>query len=252
MPIHDKIAAAKKISELLNAILTNGDFHLRYKITVDPQVGSDREWERPEILVEISGADSPLVLENGGELLRAFEHVALEMLRLAPDEHEKISFDCQNFRSARCRSCAWLPTSPLSGFARPACRMPSRPCRHASAASCIWRCAISTTCAPKATAKPCSATSWSIPRTTKASRPRRQYRGEDKSIHHSLYTENFSLFARNLVAHRRCHRLCMPFCTILSEAVPHQPDSNAELLRRAGEGSRSLHSESDVSLCLSW
>jgi spoIIIJ-associated protein len=101
MPIHDKIATAKKISELLNSILTAGDFRLRYKITVDPQVGADREWERPEILVEISGADSPLVLENGGELLRAFEHVALEMLRLAPDEHEKINFDCQNFRSAR-------------------------------------------------------------------------------------------------------------------------------------------------------
>lgn len=100
MPIEDKIAAAKKISELLNSVFSAGDFRLHYKITVDPQV-ADREWERPEILVELSGADSPLVLENGGELLRAFEHVSLEMLRLAPDEHEKISFDCQNFRSAR-------------------------------------------------------------------------------------------------------------------------------------------------------
>jgi len=100
MPIPDKIAAAKKISELLNSVFAAGDFRLRYKITVDPPVG-DREWERPEILVELSGSDSPLLLENGGELLRAFEHVSLEMLRLAPDEHEKISFDCQNFRAAR-------------------------------------------------------------------------------------------------------------------------------------------------------
>ena len=101
MPIPDKIAAAKQISEFLNGILAKGDFHLRYKITVDPPLTSDREWEHPEILVELSGADSSLVLENGAELLRAFEHVALEMLRLAPDEHEKVSFDCQNFRSAR-------------------------------------------------------------------------------------------------------------------------------------------------------
>ena len=100
MPITDKIAAAKQISELLNNIFTTGDFRLRYKITVDPPV-ADREWERPEILVELSGADSSLVLENGAELLRAFEQVALEMLRLAPDEHEKVSFDCNNFRSAR-------------------------------------------------------------------------------------------------------------------------------------------------------
>lgn len=101
MPIPDKIAAAKKISEFLNGIFAKGDFHLRYKITVDPPPTSDREWERPEILVELSGADSSLVLENGAELLRAFEHVSLEMLRLAPDEHEKVGFDCQNFRSAR-------------------------------------------------------------------------------------------------------------------------------------------------------
>ncbi|MGO9515465.1 MAG: protein jag [Candidatus Korobacteraceae bacterium] len=101
MPIPDKIAAARKISEFLNGVIANGDFHLRYKITVDPPVTSDRQWEHPEILVELSGADSPLVLENGAELLRAFEHVSLEMLRLAPDEHEKVSFDCQNFRSAR-------------------------------------------------------------------------------------------------------------------------------------------------------
>ena len=101
MPIPDKVAAAKKISELLNTVFTAGDFRLRYKITVDPVVGAEREWERPEILVELSGTDSPLVLENGGELLRALEHIALEMLRLAPDEHEKISFDCQNFRAAR-------------------------------------------------------------------------------------------------------------------------------------------------------
>jgi spoIIIJ-associated protein len=101
MPIPDKIAAAKKISELLNGIIANGDFRLRYKITVDPPLAGDREWEHPEIMVELSGADSPLLLENGAELLRAFEHVSLEALRLAPDEHDKVNFDCQNFRSAR-------------------------------------------------------------------------------------------------------------------------------------------------------
>lgn len=101
MPIPDKIAAAKKISELLNTVIADADFRLHYKITVDPPLTSDREWEHPEILVELSGADSPLVLENGGELLRALEQVSIEMLRLGPDEHDKLSFDCQNFRSAR-------------------------------------------------------------------------------------------------------------------------------------------------------
>jgi spoIIIJ-associated protein len=100
MPIADKIAAAKKISELLNGIITTGDFHLRYKIFVDPPV-AEHDFDKPVIKVELSGGDSPLVLERGGELLRAFEHIALEMLRLAPDEHDQVIFDCQNFRSAR-------------------------------------------------------------------------------------------------------------------------------------------------------
>jgi spoIIIJ-associated protein len=100
MPITDKIAAAKKISELLSGIITTGDFHLRYKIMVDPPAG-EHDFDKPVIKVELSGADSPRVLERGGELLRAFEHVALEMLRIAPDEHDKVIFDCQNFRSAR-------------------------------------------------------------------------------------------------------------------------------------------------------
>lgn len=100
MPITDKIAAAKKISELLNGIITTGDFHLRYKIMVDPPP-ADHDFAHPEIKVDLSGADSPLVKERGGELLRAFEHVALEMLRLGPDEHDRVIFDCENFRAAR-------------------------------------------------------------------------------------------------------------------------------------------------------
>jgi spoIIIJ-associated protein len=100
MPITDKIAAAKRISELLNGIIATGDFRLRYKIMVDPP-SAELDFDKPVIKVDLSGADSPLVKERGGELLRAFEHVALEMLRLAPDEHDQVIFDCENFRSAR-------------------------------------------------------------------------------------------------------------------------------------------------------
>src|SRR3974390_3471579 len=100
MPIADKIAAAKKISELLNGIISTGDFRLRYKIMVAPPA-ADHDFAHPQIKVELSGADSPLVKERGGELLRAFEQVALEMLRLGPDEHELGVFDCENFRANR-------------------------------------------------------------------------------------------------------------------------------------------------------
>ena len=97
----DKIAAANKINEFLKSVVTHGGLHLKYRITVDPPLPEDRDWERPEILVEFAGPDSTLLLDRGGELLRALELLALEMLHLASGEHEKISFDCQNRRSLR-------------------------------------------------------------------------------------------------------------------------------------------------------
>jgi spoIIIJ-associated protein len=99
--LSDKIAAAKKIDEFLRALVTHGALRLKYRITVDPPLPEEREWERPEILVELSGPDSVLLLERGGELLRAIELLAIEMLRLPGNEHEKISFDCMNHRAIR-------------------------------------------------------------------------------------------------------------------------------------------------------
>jgi spoIIIJ-associated protein len=101
MPIPDKVAAARKIEEFLRGIATLGGLRLKYRITVDPPLPEERDWERPEILVELSGPDSTLLLERGGELLRAIELLAIEMLRLPPNEHEKVSFDCMNQRAMR-------------------------------------------------------------------------------------------------------------------------------------------------------
>ena len=101
MSIPDKIAAANKINDLLKGIVANGGLRLKYRITVDPPLAEQRDWERPEILVEFVGPDSPLLLERGGELLRSIEFLALEMLRLPGNEHEKICFDCMNHRGMR-------------------------------------------------------------------------------------------------------------------------------------------------------
>ena len=101
MSIPDTVVAANKINEFLQAVVTHGGLRLKYRIVVDPPIPEDRDWERPEILVDFSGPDSPLLLDRGGELLRALEHIALEMLRLPSGEHEKVSFDCRNHRSQR-------------------------------------------------------------------------------------------------------------------------------------------------------
>lgn len=101
MSIPDKIAAARKIEEFLQGMVTNGGFRLRYRIVVDPPMTENRDWEHPEIMVDLSGPDSSLLLERGGELLRALEHVAVRMLHLESEEHEKVSFDCMNHKALR-------------------------------------------------------------------------------------------------------------------------------------------------------
>jgi spoIIIJ-associated protein len=95
----DKLAAANKINEFLQSVVTHGGLHLKYRIVVDPPPQSD--WEKPEIFVDFSGPDSALLLDRGAELLRALELLAFEILRLPSAEHEKISFDCKNQRSIR-------------------------------------------------------------------------------------------------------------------------------------------------------
>jgi spoIIIJ-associated protein len=101
MTIPDKVAAANKINELLGGIIAKSGLKLKYRITVDPPLPDERDWERPEILVEFAGPDSALLLERGAELLRSIELLAIEMLRLPGNEHEKISFDCKNHRKMR-------------------------------------------------------------------------------------------------------------------------------------------------------
>ncbi|MFZ0319718.1 MAG: R3H domain-containing nucleic acid-binding protein [Candidatus Sulfotelmatobacter sp.] len=95
----DKVTTANRINEFLKAVVTHGGLHLKYRIVVDPPALS--EWEKPEIYVDFSGPDSALLLDRGGELLRALELLAFEILRLASGEHEKIAFDCRNQRSLR-------------------------------------------------------------------------------------------------------------------------------------------------------
>src|ERR1700721_1200862 len=104
----DKLAAANQINEFLKSVVTDGGLHLKYRIVVDPPPLS--EWEKPEIFVDFSGPDSALLLDRGGELLRALELLSLEILRLSSGEHEKISFDCQNQRSLRLEELRMLAT----------------------------------------------------------------------------------------------------------------------------------------------
>jgi len=97
----NKLESANQINAFLGPVVKHAGLKLPYRITVDPPVAEDRDWERPDVLVEFAGPDAALLLERGAELLRSLELLAMEMLRVPGNEHEKISFDCMGHRKAR-------------------------------------------------------------------------------------------------------------------------------------------------------
>jgi spoIIIJ-associated protein len=99
--LQEKVAAAKNIDALLKNVIASGAFKLKYRITVNPPVKAELDLETPDILVELAGPDSDLLLERGGELLRSLEVVAHEALRLHAEEHSRVAFDCRGYRAAR-------------------------------------------------------------------------------------------------------------------------------------------------------
>lgn len=100
--LQDKVAVARKIDSLLKNIIAAGGFRLKYRITVNPPAAARApEDGHPEILVELAGPDSPLLLERGAEGLRSLEVLAQEAARLHPEDYEKVGFDCRGYRAAR-------------------------------------------------------------------------------------------------------------------------------------------------------
>lgn len=103
MPIDDYSSAAQKIADFLKTLTAPGGLRLKYRITAGAGAADPAGLEAREIYVELAGPDAPLLTQRGGELLRALEHVAARILRLESEEHDKISFDAENFKALRAR-----------------------------------------------------------------------------------------------------------------------------------------------------
>ncbi len=101
MPIEDYKAAAETIVQFLKLLTGSGRLRLRYRIVAGAGAADPHGFEAREIYVELSGPDAPLLVERNGELLRAMEHVAAKLIRLESDEHDKVSFDAENFKALR-------------------------------------------------------------------------------------------------------------------------------------------------------
>jgi spoIIIJ-associated protein len=101
--MEDLRGAAEKIAGLMKTLTTTGGLRLKYRITAGAGAADPDGLEAREIYVEMIGPDAPLLTQRGGELLRALEHIAAKIVRLENEEHDKISFDSNNFKALRAR-----------------------------------------------------------------------------------------------------------------------------------------------------
>jgi spoIIIJ-associated protein len=112
MPIADLQEAAQKIAGFLSTLNRLGGLRLKYRISsgIGTGIGTGDgahdlqgleagRIDAHPIYVELAGPDVPLVLQHNGELLRALETIAAQILRLDQREQDLISFDADNFKA---------------------------------------------------------------------------------------------------------------------------------------------------------
>lgn len=97
----DVAKAAEQLAGMMRLLTTTGHLRLKFRITAGAGASDPDGLERRDIYVECKGPDSELLLENDAELLRSLEHVASKLLRLEPEEHDRVSFDANGFKAAR-------------------------------------------------------------------------------------------------------------------------------------------------------
>jgi spoIIIJ-associated protein len=101
MPIDDLQQAAQKIAGFLNSLNKLGGLRLKFRITAGDGARDAEAVETHQLNVELAGPDVPLVIQHNGELLRALETIAAQILRLDQREYSAVSFDAGNFKALR-------------------------------------------------------------------------------------------------------------------------------------------------------
>lgn len=108
MPIKNYQQAAQTIANFLKMLTSEGGLRLKYRITAGAGAADPYGLEAREIYVELSGPDAPLLTQRGAELLRSLEHVAAKMIELEDKEHDRVSFDANNFKALRAQELKLL------------------------------------------------------------------------------------------------------------------------------------------------
>jgi len=111
--MQDPVPGLEKIEDFLRTLTKTGGLNLKFNILASngqvqrnpsesageaPPVSTNPS---PDISVEFTGPDTPLLTAHNGELLLAIEHVAAKILRFEHEDHDRISFDAENFKVLR-------------------------------------------------------------------------------------------------------------------------------------------------------
>jgi spoIIIJ-associated protein len=101
-PHFDRTRTVQELKRLLDLIL--GEMKLEIGYELDGAASAPVEGEKtpadgePDVIVRFRGPDEELLLSRNGELLLAIEYVAHRCLRLDPRLHDRVRFDCGDFR----------------------------------------------------------------------------------------------------------------------------------------------------------
>jgi spoIIIJ-associated protein len=97
----EKLDAAHATGELKRFLdLAIREMQLAVEYEIASPAGS-ADAEGPELLIAFRGEDEPFLLERSAELLLALEYVAHRWLHLDPRLHDRVRFDCGDYRATR-------------------------------------------------------------------------------------------------------------------------------------------------------
>ncbi|HXQ26474.1 MAG TPA: R3H domain-containing nucleic acid-binding protein [Candidatus Acidoferrales bacterium] len=94
VPRLDRERAVAEIGRFLGLAVREMGLAVEFEISAP-------EGEEAEVVVKFRGADQDWLLERNAELLLALEHIAHRWLRLDPRLHDRVRFDCGDYRATR-------------------------------------------------------------------------------------------------------------------------------------------------------
>ncbi len=97
----DRDAAMAALRRFLDPVLKAARWDVSYTIATAEPSNDPHATEQAEVIVDFAGKDKEVLLERGGEVLKALEHLAHKALRLEPVHHEKVRLDCGGYRALR-------------------------------------------------------------------------------------------------------------------------------------------------------